>query len=157
MKQYKLADEPRKIANETAIPKWHEHLSELTISYLFTDDLGEVRGRVALAKTKKASAIEAFLGACDVLIVFDEKIWARLSSAQHLALVDHELCHVKVNAKGAPVIVGHDLEEFSEVVRRHGAWRSDVVVFGEALAQGRFDFAAAALKASSDGPEATIQ
>jgi len=50
-----------------------------------------------------------------------------------LALLDHELCHcgTSKNAKGEPVyyLRRHDLEEFEEVVRRHGLWRAGVVNF----------------------------
>lgn len=58
-----------------------------------------------------------------------------LSDAQRVALVDHELCHCRIDAKGNPKIRAHSIEEFSDVVRRHGLWKPDVQWFAD-IAKG---------------------
>jgi hypothetical protein len=56
-------------------------------------------------------------------------MWTTLSKEQRVALVDHELCHFEVeypddDEKQRTIhITGHDVEEFTAVIERHGAWR----------------------------------
>lgn len=52
-----------------------------------------------------------------------------LSDAQRVALVDHELCHCTVNEDGVPTLLHHDVEEFGQVVERHGLWKPDLAWF----------------------------
>ena len=62
------------------------------------------------------------------------------------ALLDHELVHcelardpktqaIKRDECGNPVyrIRGHDIEEFREIVERHGLWKSDLESFAESI------------------------
>ncbi len=60
----------------------------------------------------------------------------------------HELLHaghagdkegeLRFTDDGRPVfeIVGHDIEEFDEVVRRYGVWESHIARFSDALREG---------------------
>lgn len=67
-----------------------------------------------------------------------------------MALLDHELCHaapslddetldVKYDERGRPVwrVRKHNIEEFTEVVERHGLWKKDLERFAEAIAKKR--------------------
>lgn len=69
------------------------------------------------------------------LITIHEKTWLGLTKKQKLALIDHELCHCQVEEddKGNRklFLVGHDLEEFRAVVRRHGQWEDGIKEFVE--------------------------
>lgn len=60
-----------------------------------------------------------------------------LSDAQCVALVDHEFCHCQVNAAGVPVLVHHDVEEFGQVVERHGLWKPDLAWFARQTSGAR--------------------
>lgn len=132
MKTYEPADDVRAIANGTVIPQWHPECSELNIAYLFTEELGVSKGRVKLAQIKKASGLEAHLGAVDAILVVDRTIWDGLDTAKRIALVDHEFCHLQIDDDGNLGIIGHDLEEFCAVVKRHGAWSEDISQFNQA-------------------------
>jgi hypothetical protein len=71
-----------------------------------------------------------------------ENAWEKLSDRQRKALIDHELCHCRIEedertGKAKGVIVGHDIEEFNDVVRRHGHWLTDVSNFVEACKSGQ--------------------
>ena len=64
--------------------------------------------------------------------------WYDLSDEQKAALIDHELCHCAVDfpeEKDEPMLYmrGHDIEEFEEVVARHGMWTHSLESFGAAL------------------------
>lgn len=60
-------------------------------------------------------------------------IWRFLSDEAKRALVDHELCHFTTEfddeGNNKLAIAPHDIEEFAEVVRRHGLWRDDIKHF----------------------------
>ena len=47
--------------------------------------------------------------------------WYDLSDEQKAALIDHELCHCKIE-DGEWTLVEHDIEDFNEIVDRHGGW-----------------------------------
>lgn len=64
------------------------------------------------------------------IIEYDRNIWDRLTLDQQEALVDHELCHCGNDADG-PYMRHHDLEEFKEIVKRHGFWKQDIKDFAE--------------------------
>ena len=132
MKTYEPAEEVQEIAEQTVIPQWHEHAKGLLFAYLFTDEIGNSKGRVVMAKVKKMGAIEAAVTGLDAVMVVDRTIWNRLTEQQRVALIDHEFCHVGIDEAGAVVLRGHDLEEFIAVVKRHGAWMDDIKRFNEA-------------------------
>jgi hypothetical protein len=65
--------------------------------------------------------------------------WEELTLDQRIALVDHELCHFGIHSdedKDEPemIIVPHDIEEFNDIARRHGLWKSDVETFAAIVA-----------------------
>jgi len=50
----------------------------------------------------------------------------RITPEQLRALIDHELCHCCwKDEDGSPAMRAHDIEEFGEVLERHGWWRGD--------------------------------
>lgn len=86
----------------------------------------------------------------DFLVVLDSTWWMEATEKQREILVFHEACHMgqAVDAMGVPrfskdtgapiwAIVGHTVEEFSDVVRRYGAWSPDLVEFLDAAGEFR--------------------
>jgi predicted metallopeptidase len=66
--------------------------------------------------------------------------WETLSAAQQVAILDHELCHIEVSETTAELVLrDHAIEEFPEIVERHGAWHEGLQIFGEALERGESD------------------
>lgn len=95
-----LAPEARRMGLKL-INQHHKHLTNATILYLFSDQKATKSGRPVMAKTKKLSPLEKFLGqsfsegddaGADYVILFYAEEWGKLTPAQRLALVDHELC-----------------------------------------------------------------
>jgi len=108
-------------------------------------------GRVTLGKCKKASDLDRELAAFDFVILLQAEFWqdAEVTEDQRRALLDHELCHatVKLDETGEPArderdrivyrIRKHDVEEFSEIVRRHGCYKRDLEQFAAALRRSK--------------------
>ena len=74
-----------------------------------------------------------YLTGLDLVVTINKVAWPALSARQRVALVDHELCHFEkdVDDGGDPkwLLVGHDVEEFTGVIQRHGLWSRDVENF----------------------------
>ena len=116
----------------------HPELLNAKIGYLFREKLKD-RDRTRLAQASKVTGKLAHYTALDLLIEVNWSQWRFMKDGQRLALIDHELQHFArdEDAKGKTVygLVSHDLEEFSTIVRRWGAWKGDIFVFKQALEQ----------------------
>ncbi len=144
MVEFEKADEAEQIANEL-IPECPVHLLDARILYLFTTQKRRKDDKVVLGSSAKMAALPRFLSSgltaveegFDFLILFGADEWKDLTLAQRRALVDHELCHCYFGFnKGERVwrLRGHDVEEFSAVIERHGLWKSDVRAFSVRVA-----------------------
>lgn len=126
---YLGADQPGAIAG-VVIEPLHPQLALAKIGYLFREKM-ERRGQVRLGTAAKASSKVLFLTGLDFLIEFNWQAWRELTPKQRIALVDHELCHCERDIeKGVYTLRHHDVEEFSEIVRRWGLWTPDLCGFG---------------------------
>ena len=69
---------------------------------------------------------------CFLITVF-ASTWAMMTDKQKEACIDHELCHCEIRQTNEGnkkrVTRPHDVEEFNEIVQRHGAWMSNVEQF----------------------------
>lgn len=125
-------------------------LRAIRIEYLFRSTANKNNGKIIFGKASKVSSMNAYLATPDIahdpeassegseffLMVIAHDMWEQaLNDQAKEALVFHELCHysVYVTDEGDRVIgiIGHDLEDFSSVIRRYGAWRPDVRSFFE--------------------------
>lgn len=139
------------------IPKHHRHLADFNVEVrcIFRDEAKRSRGHVTLGTASKLTGRSAFLARPDgtnhlgepvdeydpglfvIEIALDQ--WGRLEPDQRRALVDHELCHCKVDIHeetGLPILAiqEHDIEEFEAVVHRHGLWKEDLRSFADVVA-----------------------
>lgn len=139
--EYWVAEEIAPIALKL-IWEYHRHLheGEANILYLFTSKERKNKGRITLATAQVATPLQRYLtekrphGEADFILIFDAKMWEIMEPHQRTALVDHELCHCVQNDKGDGwALRGHDLEEFSEVVDRHGLYLPDVLRMAKAM------------------------
>lgn len=79
----------------------------------------------------------------DLACIVNEELWDYLAVTNgaegRRALVDHLLCHIErqVDDEGTVVwkIAKHPIEEFPDVVRRHGLWRPELRDFGALVRQ----------------------
>lgn len=130
-KEQKFFDAPevKEIAHEL-IPRHHPHLVEARIKYLFRRGNWTSKGRTRLGQAVKVSERDRVIHGYDFVVIINYDYWPALDEDQRRALVDHELCHCERNedAQGNPKwnIRAHDVEEFQEIVRRHGLWKPDL-------------------------------
>lgn len=138
---YKDAPEVREIAQEL-IEEHHSRLANTRIAFAFTDKAGKKNGKTVLGKASiesgksvwfAAGAPAQYVGGKFFLIAIPHLEWTLLDEDQRRALVDHELCHLGRDPEtGEPMLLPHDIEEFGEVVQRHGLWLDDIRRFVEA-------------------------
>lgn len=126
----------------------HPHLEMAKIVLAWHKGWNEdADGRIKLGTCKKVGDIDRDLHGYDFIITLNEPFWDAASDQQQRALMDHELTHAQVqldengvekeDEKGRTVyrIRGHDVEEFTEVVKRHGIWKNDLQAFAKELKQ----------------------
>lgn len=143
------------------IGQHHQHLLDARIGlawrYGWTEDQD---GRLKLGQAKKLSDFDREFRTesgdeIDLVILLNFEAWNHgdFTKEQQLALLDHELCHfqvavdddgeLKTDDRGRIIyrIRGHDVEEFTEIVARHGIWKRDLEKFAKqaAKAAGLFD------------------
>lgn len=116
-----------------------ERLKDFQILYVFRDEHAVSDGKPQLGRTTRPGALLKFL--CerafsfkpDFLIEIAEDLWGELEREEQDALLDHELAHCdyRETKQGdrRPRLRGHDVEEFSEVLRRRGAWKPELLHF----------------------------
>jgi hypothetical protein len=125
--------EAERIANGL-IEAHHTHLISAKIVYLSTTAKRKKCDRVRLGSAQKASGLLKWSLAeagtpADFIILISQGDWQWLPETHRVALVDHELAHCWrfVTDKGRESwgLRGHDVEEFTEIIARHGLWRRE--------------------------------
>jgi len=134
---YWVAEEVERTAS-LLIPKYHKTLgnANVRIAYFFRSDVPKRGGKFVFGSTKKIMGLNAALAESDepfFCIVIAHPVWEVLPFKHRDALVDHELCHcgVEIDEQGNVNLTlrNHDVQEFSDIVHRYGAWSPDVQEF----------------------------
>ncbi len=131
---------------EELIDAHHPRLegSKIAIAWRF-GKRSDADGRLWLGSMKKGSDLDRTMHGYDGVLTLNHEVWnsSDFSEAQMRALLDHELCHLdvmndsngdpKLDEEGRKVyrIRKHDVEEFTEIVARHGCWKDDLRRFAE--------------------------
>lgn len=118
--------------------KWHEHLHDAVMSYLLTKKPMNRGGKAIAGKAKLSKGLIYFYSKSDFIIIVSAEFWDRADVSQRRALLDHELkhCAFEEDEKSGEVtwlLRGHDIEEFTDVVDRHGLWHDGLKTFGQAV------------------------
>jgi len=104
-------------------------------------------GRVHLGKAWKVPDLYREVCPYDFLIALNGDIVPKFDDAKLEALIHHELCHCDVaeDKDGEPKedecgravfrIRKHDTEEFREVIKAHGLWKTDLAALGQVVAK----------------------
>lgn len=97
-----------------------EEIRRARFLYLSTsrDKVGRDGAANATKYAEWAKAVREY----DFVLQFSRPAWNHYTPTQREALVYHELLHCRIDAKGRAQLVGHDLEEFSLVVKHYGIW-----------------------------------
>jgi len=108
-------------------------------------------GHLVLGKCVKAPDLQKELVDWDFVILLNKEVWMdqEWPIEKKRALLDHELCHAarvedefgaqKEDEKGRLVwrVRKHDIEEFQDVVKRHGCYKRDLENFAAALLKSK--------------------
>jgi predicted metallopeptidase len=111
----------------------HPHLKNARIIVLGRPKASKRHAAVARKASRSIQALYKDAAGLDVhyLIEVGLDVWTRYTPEQRRILIDHELCHfLGLDDKGRwAVRPDHDIEEFTEIVKRHGAHHHDLQVF----------------------------
>lgn len=151
---FEEAEEVRDIAEEI-IDQHHPHLQDAKalIGYYFRDGNSDWAG-----KAKKCTAFERHVTGYMLFVFINKDAWKALGPDQRLALVDHELCHFSRHSErvyepetetwkdkyseakdpDSWYIREHDVEEFSDVIKRHGLWETGIEKFAAAVREAEY-------------------
>jgi Putative phage metallopeptidase len=109
-------------------------------------------GHLVLGKCVKISDLQHEMVDLDFVVLLNKEVWqnTEFTDEKKLALMDHELCHAapvmddetdeqKMDEKGRLLwrVRKHDIEEFQDVVQRHGCYKRDLENFARALAKSK--------------------
>lgn len=119
----------------------HYRLQNSRIAVIMKDKATKTRGQVVLGTAEKfPDKLKPLTNInYDFLLAFAYDEWLGLDPDQKRALVDHELCHCEYNEEMEPTMRGHDVEEFIEIIERHGFWKPQLRQMANAI-QGRLGF-----------------
>jgi len=133
-KVYAEAENVEKEANGL-IPMYHPELATARFKYVFVDKASMKNGKPVRGKVRRISGILEFLVEADFLMEIALDQWNELADTQRKALIDHllECCtgEEDENDGGAMKwsVREPDVQEFSAILRRHGAWNDDLAAF----------------------------
>lgn len=121
----------------------------------------DANGLLRLGQCRKRSDLDRELDAFDFVILLNKEAWPTLNDKQKLALIDHEMCHAQIvmDTDGEAKyddrnrlvcrIRKHDVEEFQQIVDRHGCYTQEL----SKIAQAGINDAKRPLLTTADGRE----
>lgn len=134
------------VANKI-IAQHRKDLAMLKICYMFRETAAISDDKTIAGMCCKVDDRNKTVHAFDFLIEIAKDVWDEASDEFRLALIDHELGHVGIryNAPNEPAmdektgrlktyVRRHDVEEFEDVLERHGAYHKGLRDFLDAFA-----------------------
>lgn len=120
----------------------HHHLEHATIVVLGKPMASKSGGKTNVAKAKRAmpalnALVKDEIGEIHYLIEIGLDAWDTLDQQKRRIILDHELMHFGGldEETGKWGLVVHDVECFTEEIRRYGAWNEDLRGFLAAIKQ----------------------
>jgi hypothetical protein len=132
-KVYGNAESVESIANRL-VPTFHPELATARIVYTFVDKASMKNGKPVAGKVKKVSGVLEFLLDKDFIFEVAMDVWNEYNEQQRDALIDHllERCVGEEDENDGEMSWSTrepDVQEFSSILRRHGAWNDDLQGF----------------------------
>lgn len=134
--QFDPADDVEEVAHEL-IPKYHSHLANAEIAYLFYNKEIKRKGKRIAGTAETCGKKVKALCDKDFVITISYPVWKDLEDEQRLALVDHELEHCLVTEKEDGSMkcstIPHDMEEFNAIISRHGLYHAGLEMLSNTI------------------------
>lgn len=105
------------------IEEHHSRLKTARIGFLMRSEAPYSNARYTYGKARKVSDEQKVHVPFDFVIWLAKDKYMAMRPEQREALIDHELCHCRWNEDTLDASIRpHDVEEFLEVIQRHGYW-----------------------------------
>jgi hypothetical protein len=117
--QFRKPDDDEWHLFREVLEQYHGELDGYVIEFIFRDKPQVLNGRNAAATANKVNTAVQFLSGMDGYVAVCERSWDGQGEAWQRYLIDHELSHFSVNDKGFLELIGHDIEDFRDVLARH--------------------------------------
>ncbi len=133
---YKPVDEELLRIAQEVIDAWHPELKRARIGFVFKSEAGTHKGHMVLADVGAIPARMKIHLELDYIVSVAFDVWNRFDDKKRRALLDHEFCHCYRNSNtGEWTTRDHDVQEFVEVVQRHGLWTNSLTEMDQAIRQ----------------------
>lgn len=134
-KEFSDAEAVAKLAKKL-IPQYHPELATARIDYIFISEASMKNGRPVRGKVRKLSGYVEHRIENDFVLEIALDLWNQADANSRTALVDHLLERLTgdedENDAGAPMkwkLRCPDVEEFTSILKRYGAWNDDLKSF----------------------------
>ncbi len=123
------------------VKKFHQALERAKIIVLGKPKAGKKHGRLVYATAHRVSEAMAVLfkevAGEDVhyYILVGLDAWEHLDTKHRRIVLDRALCHFAGQDGEKWIMRGPDVEEFTAILQRHGAWSPELVIFCKAAQQ----------------------
>jgi hypothetical protein len=116
------------------IPNYHPELATARIHYVFINEATQKGGHEVLGKARKLAGYQLWALEKDFVVEVALDKWNELSEPQRTALTDHllERCFGEEDEESGEMkwkLREPDVQEFSTILERHGAWHESLVGF----------------------------
>jgi predicted metallopeptidase len=129
---------PESVINiaKALIAEYHPWLKMCSIGFVLFEGDKQSMGKFVVGKTSKVTPkmVPLLSEPVDFVIEISADYWARSDSDRAKALIDHELCHIRLTKTGYGM-QAHDFEEFAQIIDRWGLWTSELVSASAAFAR----------------------
>ncbi len=118
------------------VAQYMPHLEDCRIGFVFRETAQTSGGKVIWGKCGKVpDKLRPYMTEeLDILVELAEDVWTtELREEQKRALIHHELLHIIPAKKEGFTTRGHDFEEFIDILKIYGLWRSDLMMAGSAM------------------------
>ncbi len=112
---------------EKIIAEHHSYLEDARIAFLFRSGKWRNKGKVVTGRALVAPPLWRCTSGFELVLIINEILYQSLDEKGREALLDHELSRFELQNSGSLVfgektwtIREHDVQEFSDVVKRHG-------------------------------------
>ena len=136
-REYQESERIKGIA-EGLIERHHRHLGPARIAYVMKgrdreDNLAPPKEpregkQRRVTRARLVPQLYRLLTGYDFIIEVDQILWDMLELGQQEAVIDHELCHCARDEKGW-YLRDHDVQEFREILERHGFYHPKLEQF----------------------------
>jgi len=127
---------------------WHDETIAAKVALAWRNHTNaDVDGHLVLGKCIRVTDLNKEFAPYDFIIVLNREVWddPEFGKERKIALLDHEMMHAAgaFDEDGEPIrdernrrvwrTRKHDIEEFRDIVSRHGCYKRDLENFAEAL------------------------